>query len=77
MKIRFLRAPQSHERGTDDTFAAGEVYDLPPASADRWIRRGAAAVVGDESPAVEESREAVDATAAPAKPKTSKARTRA
>lgn len=33
------------------TFSAGEVYDLPRASVDRWVRRGVAVEVPDE-PAV-------------------------
>lgn len=39
MRVRFVRNPLPREGGAG--FAAGEVYDLPARSADRWKRRGA------------------------------------
>lgn len=50
MKIRFKesRVVQDEHVGTDreTRFEAGREYDLPAASAQRWINRGAAEAVG-------------------------------
>jgi hypothetical protein len=51
MKIRFSvrREVQDENRGTDKAtiFEAGQVYDLPDASASRWLARGVAIAVED------------------------------
>jgi hypothetical protein len=46
-KVRFLktRTVQAADGETGETFQEGETYDLPLASAVRWIRRGVAAAV--------------------------------
>lgn len=51
MKIRFTRAPELTECSTEEAerFAAGSLHDLPAASAERWIRRGAAEAVAEKA----------------------------
>lgn len=51
MKVRFAvtRVVQDKDSGTarQTSFEAGQVYDLPEASARRWIARGAAEAVAE------------------------------
>lgn len=47
MKIKFTRDTLASE---GDIFEAGAVEDLAPASAERWLRRGAAEVYVAPSP---------------------------
>lgn len=59
MKVKFKSdAIAVLEKGPTTLFAAGDVQDLNPASAERWIRRGVAEPAGAE-PALE-SVEVVD-----------------
>ena len=50
MKIRFLQTRLVKD-DTGTTFAKGEVYDLPQASADHWLSRGVAEKAGPASKA--------------------------
>lgn len=45
MKIRFLQTRLVKD-GTGTTYAKGEVYDLPQASAEHWLNRGVAEKAG-------------------------------
>lgn len=47
-KIRFLET-RTVQDGTGTTYEAGKVYDLRPASANRWLRRGVAERVSDRA----------------------------
>lgn len=51
MKVRFTetRVADDWRKGTDaeERYEAGRVYDLPEASAQRWISRGACVAVPD------------------------------
>ena len=49
VKFTETRVVQDEHRGTDreTRFMAGETYDLPEASAARWIARGVGVLVGD------------------------------
>lgn len=54
MKIKFnsRREVQDEFRGTEKAtvFEAGKEYDLPEASASRWVQRGLASVVAAKEP---------------------------
>ena len=50
MRIKF-NATQITKEATPQTFQAGAIYDLPEASAERWVRRGVAEYfVGEPEP---------------------------
>lgn len=40
MKVLFLATPAPYQVGPGDHFEAGQVYDLAPRSARRWLERG-------------------------------------
>ena len=51
MKIKFTQDAVATLREVPEVvFQSGAIEDLAPASADRWIRRGVAVEVSDETP---------------------------
>lgn len=50
MKVRFLQT-RTVQAVDGETYQQGQVYDLPEASARRWIERNAAAAVAEGEPA--------------------------
>ena len=65
MKIRFTKQPSERSGGGD--YSVGQVVDLKPDSAARWLRRGVAVEV--DAADKETASLATDETATPAKPK--------
>lgn len=53
MRVIFMRTCilETEGRNKGPRFEQGSVHDLPPASAQRWIRRGAAVIAADDPPA--------------------------
>ncbi len=64
--IRFTKQPSERSGGSD--YEVGQVVDLKPDSAARWIRRGVAVEVTDASAAPEKAVTPKTADAAMAKP---------
>jgi hypothetical protein len=50
VRVRFTERRVTQE-AEPQTFDAGEEYDLPPASAERWVRRSVAVIVGADGAA--------------------------
>lgn len=54
VKITFTRDGEAREGG-DETTRAGRTMEVPPATAERWIRRGAAVLASELKKAEEEA----------------------